>query len=544
MILDAYFEPQFSDRSHGFRRGRGCHTALREIYRYWRGTVWFIEGDIRGCFDHIDHAVLLSILREKIVDSRFLRLIEGYWGAGYLADWKYHRTSSGTPQGGILSPILSNIYLDRLDRYVESTLIPRFNRGTARKPNQDYSKLLKRAWYLKSMGRRDEARVVRKEMHRLPVYVLHDSEYRRLKYVRYADNILIGFVGSLEEAEIVHRELVAFLRDQLRLDVPVDKTRIVHARSSSARFLGYEVTVSHDNDTRRRGRRTINGLVSLRVPRHVITEKGKRYRKRGRPMHRYEFVNQSVVDIVNHYESEFRGVANFYRMAHNLGQLSRLRGVMQRSLTMTLAHKFQITVAQVYRRCRAYIRDEYGNRKSVLEVRVEREGKPPLIARWGAVSLRWRIETTIDDRLAPYRAINATELVQRLLAEKCELCGSEESIEVHHVRALRDLNRKGRSERPLWARLMAARRRKTLVLCRRCHVDLHMGRCAVDGQRGRLQRAFGAHDTGEPDDAKVSSPVRRGPTEKACASGTSPAAYPTRANRTKRTAPNMYPPPL
>ena len=160
-------------------------------------------------------------------------------------------------------------------------------------------------------------------------------------------------------------------------------------------------------------------------------------------MHRYEFVNQSAVDIVNHYETEFRGIANFYRMAHNLGHLSRLRGVMQRSLTMTLAHKFQITVAQVYRRCRAYIRDEHGNRKSVLEVRVEREGKPPLIARWGVVSLRWRIETTIEDRLAPYRAINATELVQRLLADKCELCGSQESMEVHHVRALRDLNRKG-----------------------------------------------------------------------------------------------------
>jgi hypothetical protein len=174
---------------------------------------------------------------------------------------------------------------------------------------------------------------------------------------------------------------------------------------------------------------------------------------------------------------------------------------MQRSLTKTLASKFRITVAEVYRRCRGFIRDEYGNRKSVLQVQVQCEGKPPLIARWGAVSLRWRIEATIDDRLTPYRALNATELVQRLLADQCELCGSKESIEVHHVRALRDLKPKGRSERPLWARLMAARRRKTLVLCRACHVDLHAG---------RLQRASGRFDTGEPDDAKVSSPVRWG----------------------------------
>lgn len=501
MMLDAYYEPQFSDRSHGFRQGRGCHTALRELYYRWRGTVWFIEGDVRGCFDNIDHAVLLSILREKIVDRRFLRLIEGYLGAGYLEDWRRHATASGTPQGGILSPILSNIYLDRLDAFVESALVPRFNRGRAREPNQDYNKLYKRAWYLKSMGRHDEARTARKEARQLPAYVLNDPDYRRLKYVRYADNILIGFVGTMREAEEVRLEVARFLRDQLRLDLADDKTRLVHARSAAARFLGYDVTVTHDNEACRNGRRRINGVVSLRVPRDVIAAKSKRYRQRGRSLHRYEFVNRSAVDIVNHYESEFRGIANFYRMAHNLSQLSRLRGLMQQSLTKTLASKFRITVAEVYRQCRAYIRDEYGNRKSVLQVRVQHDGKPPQIARWGAVSLRWRIEATIDDRLTPYRAINATELVQRLLADHCELCGSRVSVEVHHVRALKDLNRRGRSERPLWARLMAARRRKTLVLCRACHVDVHAG---------RLQRASGTLDTGEPDDAKVSSPVRWG----------------------------------
>src|SRR5262249_22262315 len=151
---------------------------------------------------------------------------------------------------------------------------------------------------------------------------------------------------------------------------------------------------------------------------------------------------------VNQYESEFRGIAHFYRMAHNLAQLSRLRGLMQRSLTKTLASKFRITVAEVYRRCRAFTKDEYGNRRSVLQVQVQRDDKPPLIAQWGAVSLRWRIETTIDDRLTPYRALNATELVQRLLADHCELCGSSDRIEVHHVRALKDLKARGRSERP------------------------------------------------------------------------------------------------
>src|SRR5919109_1572984 len=106
-LLEAYYEPQFSDHSHGFRPGRGCHTALLDVTRNGKGTKWFIEGDIKGCFDHIDHTILLSILREKIHDNRFLRLIAQLLKAGYLEQWSYHPTLSGTPQGGVLSPLLS-----------------------------------------------------------------------------------------------------------------------------------------------------------------------------------------------------------------------------------------------------------------------------------------------------------------------------------------------------------------------------------------------------------------------------------------------------
>jgi len=129
-ILEAYYEPQFSPLSHGFRPKRGCHTALTAIRHYWKGTAWFIEGDIKGCFDTIDHPILLSILREKIHDRRFIRLIENLLQAGYLEEWKYHATYSGTPQGGIMSPLLANIYLDRLDQYVEQELLPNHTRGT------------------------------------------------------------------------------------------------------------------------------------------------------------------------------------------------------------------------------------------------------------------------------------------------------------------------------------------------------------------------------------------------------------------------------
>ena len=132
LLLEAYYEPQFSDRSHGFRPRRGCHTALREMPRTWTGTTWFIEGDITDCFGSLDHEVMITILAEKIRDNRFLRLIRKMLKAGYLEDWQYHATLSGAPQGGVASPVLSNIYLDKLDMFVETVLIPEYTRGNAR----------------------------------------------------------------------------------------------------------------------------------------------------------------------------------------------------------------------------------------------------------------------------------------------------------------------------------------------------------------------------------------------------------------------------
>ena len=123
-ILEAYFEPQFSNTSHGFRPIRGCDTALQTVQRYWRGAKWFIEGDVEQCFDSIDHKILMDILGRKIKDQRFLTLIRRFLDAGYMEDWKLVKNVSGVPQGGILSPLLSNIYLNELDKFVETKLIP------------------------------------------------------------------------------------------------------------------------------------------------------------------------------------------------------------------------------------------------------------------------------------------------------------------------------------------------------------------------------------------------------------------------------------
>ena len=478
LILEAYYEPQFSDRSHGFRPGRGCHTALKEIRATWHGTAWFVEGDISDCFGSLDHEVLLAILKEKIHDGRFLRLIENLLKAGYLEDWRFNRTLSGTPQGGVLSPILSNIYLDRLDDFVEKTLLPTYNSKAQREHNPEYASIQSRAWKLARAGKGEEARKLRKRMHRIPSQDPHDPDYRRLRYVRYADDFLLGFCGPRREAEEVKRQLQEFLWDELRLELSEEKTLITHARSQAARFLGYDVVVLHDDRKRDRKstKRSINGNIGLKVPKEVVKTKCAPYMKGAKPVHRKERTNDSVFSIVARYQQEYRGIVEFYRLAYDLSnRLDRLRWVMEVSLTKTLAHKLRISVTQVYRRYQATIHTERGPYK-VLKVVVERGEKRPLVAQWGGISLAWDKDAVLDEM--PYRVWNdsGVELLQRLLADQCELCGSRERVQVHHVRGLKDLRRKGRAERPEWVRVMAARQRKTLVVCERCHKDIHAGK--------------------------------------------------------------------
>ena len=267
LLLEAYYEPQFSDRSHGFRPNRGCHTAFTEITRTWTGTTWFIEGDIAGCFDNIDHKVLMEILGENIQDNRFLRLVSNLLRAGYLEDWKLNATYSGTPQGGVVSPILANVYLDRLDRFVEGVLLPDYNRGMKRKRNQEYQRLESRARYFLSAGRGKEAAALRPLMRSLPANDTHDPAYRRLRYIRYADDFLLGFAGPKDEADEIKARIGMFLRDNLKLELSDAKTLVTHGRTQAARFLGYEVVVQ-GNDTKldASGRRSVNGIIGLRVP--------------------------------------------------------------------------------------------------------------------------------------------------------------------------------------------------------------------------------------------------------------------------------------
>jgi hypothetical protein len=377
--------------------------------------------------------------------------------------------------GGVVSPILANIYLDRLDQFVEQTLVPEYTNGETRAKNPEYSRLSHRVHYCRVTGKVEEARALELARRALPANDPHDPDYRRLYYLRYADDFLLGFAGPKSEAEEIRDRLRAFLAQALKLELSATKTLITHAHTEKARFLGYDISVTQCNTKITGNRRSVNGGIALRMPASFVAERSRFYTQDGKPIHRMERTHDSDYSIVCQYQAEYRGFVQYYQLADNITWLNRLYWIMRTSLLKTLAHKHRSSVAKMARRLTAKVATPYGPR-TCLEVRVLREGKEPLIARFGGLPLRTTLTAYVEDRLLSRKGQGGTELLQRILADACEACGSTENVEVHHIRKLADLNRRGRKPPPDWVRLMASRRRKTLVLCRVCHDNIHAGR--------------------------------------------------------------------
>jgi len=485
-ILEPYFEAKFRDSSHGFRPDRGCHTALAHCKRKFKGANWFIEGDIKGCFDNIDHDVLINILRESIDDERFLRLVRTMLEAGYLEEWTKHETLSGTPQGGVISPLLANIYLHRLDEYVEDVLQTQYTRGSVRRFNPAYNRHTKAMVKAKANGDAEAWHRLKTEQRSIPVGMTRDENYRRLSYVRYADDFILAFSGPKAEAEDIKSKIRDFLRDTLKLELSEEKTLISHASSEPARFLGYDISVMKDdgkmtatsNTLGTFRKRCINGLIKLSVPWEKIEEHCRSYMIDGKIRKRMDQMANEDFSIVAWYGIVFRGVAQYFSMAHDRAQkLSKLKYVMQTSMLKTLSAKHKTSVNAMAKKYRVIKDDPQTGKKLVAyEVVVERRGKKPLKATFGGLSLGRAKDKDIiiDDQISRNRN-GRTEILQRLLADKCENCGGTKDCEVHHVRKLADLL-KTKGNRPGWAHMMILRSRKTLVLCFDCHSALHAGR--------------------------------------------------------------------
>ena len=483
MILEAYYEPRFQDSSHGFRPLRGCHTALKRIKESFRASAWFIEGDIKGCFDNIDHSTLLTILKRDIHDGRLLNLIRLGLEAGVMEGWEYHRTYSGTPQGGIISPLLANIYLNELDSFIEDVLIPRYTKGEKRARNKEYIRICNQIAHAREKGNQERVEQLVKEQRKLTSVDTHDPNFRRLRYVRYADDFILSVTGTKQDAETIKHEIGEFLRLHLKLEMSEAKTLITHARTEYARFLNYSISIwqsdnklTRQNNERATKMRATNGEVRLGIPYGLTKEIAQRYMQKGRPIADAAMLAFSDAHLIDNYQSRYRGLAEYYKYATDRHHLSYLKGVMQSALVKTLMQKYKLNITSVYRKYRGTVEIE-GRQYSTLQVEVPtKRGKRTIY--WGAVPLKTVKVGT--GRLDDSKFVSFTyrsDLVQRLQADQCELCGSREKCEVHHVRKLSDLKRRwaGRAEKPEWVTRMIAMERKTLVLCFECHRKVHAG---------------------------------------------------------------------
>jgi group II intron reverse transcriptase/maturase len=467
MLLEAYYEGRFWKYSHGFRPGKGCHTALMDIQKTWKGTIWFIEGDIEKCFDKIDHETLLNIVERDIKDGRFINLLRGLLKAGYMEGWNYHKTYSGTPQGGIISPLLANIYMNEFDSWVANKLIPKYTTGKKRRTNPEYHKLANQVYKIRKGQSTGNLREIKKRMRKIPSLVMDDPHYRRLNYIRYADDTLFGLIGSREDAEKIKGEIASWLQHNLKLTLSPEKTLITHAKTETATFLGYELsTMQKDYQLDSRKKRNSNGRISLRVPVSVIKEKSREYRT-----HDTRLALDSDFDIVTKYQAIYRGLVNYYIMADNVCHLDFVKWKMESSLLRTLAMKHKSSVKKMADK----LKSEH-NGIACLKVVVRRDGKKPLIARFGGLPLKVNKNAMIKE-YKPETWNVRTEIIQRLLADECEVCGSSDKVQVHHVRKLADLKKRYRGKRmSSWVKHMCSRNRKTMMVCHNCHTDIHAGR--------------------------------------------------------------------
>lgn len=484
LLLEAIYEGHFEGTSHGFRPHRSCHTALGMIQKSFAGAKWFIEGDIKGFFDNINHEVLINTLRERIADERFIRLIRKFLNAGYVEDWKFHKTYSGTPQGGLISPILANIYLDRFDKYIKE-YAQSFDKGRERQSSTEYkrlenkrSKLVIKAKSVEDESVRtnliDEIRKVEREIIKTPYGLNMDETFKRLKYVRYADDFLIGVIGSKAECVEIKANIARFMSEKLHLELSNEKTLITHAQKP-AKFLGYEVSIRKSQALRhnRNGilRRPFNGRIVLRVANEIVKKKLLDYdaisvgqangKEVWKPKTRSYMIGMKPEDIMAQYNAEIRGFYNYYSIANDISYLGNSFGFnMKYSMFKTIAQKQNSTLAQTIKKLRRgknFIVD-YVDGKGQKKVRVfYNEGFKRKTAKGYA-----QCDNIPNTNISPYPS-----LIERLKAEKCELCGAQGKTVMHHVRTLKDL--KGDNERE---QLMLKRHRKTLALCETCNAKI------------------------------------------------------------------------
>lgn len=480
MLLEAIYEPIFLDNSHGFRPNRSCHTALASLKKEFTGAKWFVEGDIKGCFDNIDHIKLIGFINNKVKDANLSQLIYKFLKAGYVENWKYHKTFIGTPQGGIISPILANIYLHELDKFVMK-LGKGFEKPRERCITKKYQDTRHKMNLLKNKindSTADERALLLKEykgtrevMLKLPYKSQTD---KKIKYIRYCDDFIIAVNGSREDCINIKNKLGEFISGNLKMELSVDKTLITHS-NNYARFLGYDVRVRRDNIIKRNNgvtQRTLNNKVALNVPlkdkiqKFLFAKKIIIQKENGEliPVTRKSLLRCTDLEIVSAYNAELRGICNYYSLASNFYMLNYFAYFMEYSCLKTIANKHKSTVAKTKEKFRN------GSGYWGIPYKTKSSNKICNFAKYSECKKESTVHLDIIPNFAFNYAHTRTTFDSRLKARECELCGTTTAkyYEIHHVNKVKNL--KGKCEREV---IMIAKCRKTMVVCKECHYKIH-----------------------------------------------------------------------
>jgi len=479
MILEAVYEPTFSNYSHGFRPNKSCHTALQSLKKEFTGVTWFVEGDIKGCFDNIDHHILIDVINSKIKDARLIKLIWKFLKSGYMENWTYHKTYSGCPQGGIASPILSNIYLNELDKFA-TKFAKEFFKPNDRVSSLEYGRIRGRISYAKkcsktATGQRKseflkEVKVLTAKLRKVP---FSPKEDKVVKYIRYADDFIIGVKGDKTDCEKIKKQFSEFISQSLKMELSDEKTLITHS-NQYARFLGYDIRVRREQKLKPNGMgslsRTLNNKVELNVPLEdkimpFLFEKlaiKQEHDGTIEPAPRKYLYRCTDLEIISSYNSELRGICNYYKLAGNYTKLNYFAYLMEYSCLKTLAGKHDSTTRKI--KTKYHIK----NGGWGISYTTKKGQKYCRFAKFQDCKNNNKVNDSITNFGTIYSGTTTT-LEQRLSAKVCELCGKTDApLEMHHVNKVKNL--KGKKN---WEIVMIAKKRKTLAVCKDCHHKIH-----------------------------------------------------------------------
>lgn len=479
IILDTIFDSSFSTHSHGFRPNKGCHTALEYVRKNFDGVRFMVEGDITGCFNNIKHSKLIDILRERIADEKFIRLIYKFLKAGYLCE-KIGQTLlplNGTPQGSIISPILCNIYLDKLDKHME-VLSKKYTKKKSvkeRNPAGQTLRGIKKRLLVKLTNKNltleeksaliKESRSVSLQLIKIPETIKHHCF---IYYVRYADDWIVGVNGPTSVAKAIKLDIKDFLNAELGLELSEAKTFVSDLRERSALFLGYNISlqkrskvlkIMHPKSKKFFYKGTTGHKVKLKVPsRQLVGRLGERgfCSSDGFPLSQKKLTSYDDYSILLRFNAVRRGLINYYCLCDNSGALWRIDYILRYSAAKTLAHKHKTSCKKIF-----------GKHGRILRVVKESDDG-------GTLSTSMPIFKTFKPECKPISArdpfnLYTKRLTNSLLDKDCCICGSDVDVESHHIKSVKKRNSK-------IIDFNAILSRKQIPVCRYCHKKIHAGK--------------------------------------------------------------------